>query len=333
MGVHCAVRFLAVAAILVTVASPPTGAQGPGAAPGKPSVSGWTPPRTPWGDPDLQGTYTNKDESGIPMEKPDGLATRNTEQLEDSEFAEIVKQRNQQTADRAPLAGGVTGAGPTHWYENYNARNSRLFLLVDPPDGRIPPETADAKRRAQARADARRGRGEADSWQDRSLYDRCISLSVPGSMTPKIYGNSYEIVQSPGYVAIRYEMVHETRVIPLDRRPHVSNVIRGYMGDARGWFDGNTLVVETINFHPAVNNRGASEKLRLIERFTPAGPQGMEWSVTYDDANTWARPWTFAMRLTRDETQAIFEYACHEGNYGLRNILSAARAEEKSAGK
>jgi hypothetical protein len=333
MGEHSVIRSVAIAALLVLVASSLTGAQSPGAAPGKPSVANWTPPRTPWGDPDLQGTYTNKDESGIPMEKPDGLTSRNTDQLEDGEFAEIVRQRNQQTAERAPLAGGVTGAGPTHWYENYNAKNSRLYLLVDPPGGKIPPETEDAKRRAQARADARRGRGEADSWTDRSLYDRCISLSVPGSMTPKIYGNSYEIVQSPGYVAIRYEMVHETRVIPLDRRPHVPNVIRGYMGDARGWFDGSTLVVESTNFHPNVNNRGASESLRLVERFTPAGPNAVEWSVTYDDAKTWTAPWTFAMRLTRDDTQAIFEYACHEGNYGLRNILSAARAEEKAAGK
>jgi len=333
MGVHCATRSLVMAAVLVVAASSLTGAQSTGPAKGKSSATAFTAPRTPWGDPDLQGTYTNKDESGIPMEKPDGLSTRNNDQLEDSEFAEIVRQRNQQTAERAPLAGGVTGAGPTHWYENYNAKNSRLFLVVDPPDGKIPPETADAKRRAQARADARRGRGEADSWEDRSLYDRCISLSVPGSMTPKIYGNSYEIVQSPGYVAIRYEMVHETRVIPLDRRPHVGDVIRGYMGDARGWFDGNALVVETTNFNPNVNNRGASDSLRLVERFTPVGPNTVEWSVTYDDAKTWTKPWTFEMRLTRDDTQAIFEYACHEGNYGLRNILSAARAEERAAGK
>ena len=333
MGVHCATRSLVMAAVLVVAASSLTGAQSTGTAKGKSSAPAFTAPRTPWGDPDLQGTYTNKDESGIPMEKPDGLSTRNNDQLEDSEFAEIVRQRNQQTAERAPLAGGVTGAGPTHWYENYNAKNSRLFLVVDPPDGKIPPETADAKRRAQARADARRGRGEADSWEDRSLYDRCISLSVPGSMTPKIYGNSYEIVQSPGYVAIRYEMVHETRVIPLDRRAHVGDVIRGYMGDARGWFDGNTLVVETTNFNPNVNNRGASDSLRLVERFTPVGPNTVEWSVTYNDAKTWTKPWTFEMRLTRDDTQAIFEYACHEGNYGLRNILSAARAEERAAGK
>jgi hypothetical protein len=148
-------------------------------------------------------------------------------------------------------------------------------------------------------------------------------------MTPKIYGNSYEIYQAPDYVAIRYEMVHETRIIPLDGRPHVGPSIRQYMGDARGRWEGNTLVVETTNFHPNVNNRGATDQLRLIERFTPVAPDKVEWSVTYDDPKTWTKPWTFAMRLTKDASQQIFEYACHEGNYGLRNILSAARAEEK----
>jgi hypothetical protein len=266
------------------------------------------------------------------MEKPDGLRAKGSEEVEDSEFAEIVKERNKQIVERAPLAGGVTGAGPTHWYENYDARNSRLWLVVDPPDGKIPTETEGAKARAAARneARARSGRGPADSWEDRSLYDRCISLSVPGSMTPKIYGNSYEIYQAPDYVAIRYEMVHETRIIPLDGRPHVGSAIRQYMGDGRGRWEGNTLVVETTNFHPNVNNRGATEQLRLIERFTAISPEKVEWSVTYDDPKTWTKPWTFAMRLTKDSSQQIFEYACHEGNYGLRNILSAARSEEKA---
>ncbi len=329
-------RFLAGSIAVLALASIPVFGQQTNRAPASRAATAkdWTPPRTPWGHPDLQGIYTNKDESGIPMEKPDGLATKGTEEVEDSEFAEIVRERNKQIVERAPLAGGITGAGPTHWYENYDAKNSRLWLLVDPPGGKIPAETDEAKARAAARADARArsGRGPADSWEDRSLYDRCISLSVPGSMTPKIYGNSYEIYQAPDYVAIRYEMVHETRIIPLDGRPHVSPAIRQYMGDARGRWEGNTLVVETTNFHPNVNNRGATDQLKLIERFTAVSPDKVEWSVTYDDAKTWTKPWTFAMRLTKDPSQQIFEYACHEGNYGLRNILSAARAEEK-AGK
>ena len=147
-------------------------------------------------------------------------------------------------------------------------------------------------------------------------------------MTPAIYGNSYQIHQGPGSVAIRYEMIHETRLIPLDGRPHVGQTLKTYMGDARGHFEGTTLVVETTNFDARTAYRGASERLRLVERFKPVAPDKVEWSVTSDDAATWTRPWTFAMYLTKDPTQSPFEYACHEGNYGLHNILSAARAEE-----
>jgi hypothetical protein len=157
-------------------------------------------------------------------------------------------------------------------------------------------------------------------------------------MMPTIYGNSYQVVQAPGYVAIRYEMIHETRIIPLDRRPHVGDGIRTYMGDARGHWDGTTLVVETTNFNGknaadlagyGSPDRGATANLRVVERFKPVGPNAIEWSVTLEDAATWPRPWTFGMHLTKDDTQPVFEYACHEGNYGLTGILSAARAEER----
>jgi hypothetical protein len=291
-------------------------------------------PRTPWGDPDLQGIYTNSNESGIAMERPAEFAGKRLDEVTSADMERLIARRAEQARKTAQTIGGATdndtGAGPTHWYENYDARNSRLWLIVDPASGKIPAETDDAKRRAAAReaARAKSGRGPADSWTDRSLYDRCITLSVPGSMTPKIYGNSYEIVQTPDSVAIRYEMIHETRIVPLDGRPALNPAIKQYMGDARGHWEGNTLVVESTNYHPAVNNRGATEGLRLIERFRPVAPDKLEWSVTYDDAKTWTRPWTWAMNLTKDSTQAIFEYGCHEGNYGLRNILSAARAEE-----
>ena len=150
---------------------------------------------------------------------------------------------------------------------------------------------------------------------------------------PAIYGSSYEIVQAPNFVAIVYEMVHETRVIPLDGQPHVGKGVPSYMGDARGRWEGETLVVETTNFKDQIAYRNANgEALRLIERFTPIGPNSVEWAVTVDDPTTWSKPWAFAMNLTKkDATQRPFEYACHEGNYGLRNILSAARAEEKAA--
>jgi hypothetical protein len=220
-----------------------------------------------------------------------------------------------------------------HWFENYFAANSRAWLVSDPPDGHVPPLTDEAKQRAAALQEAHKGRGPADSYVDRSLYDRCITRGIPGSMMPAIYGNSYQIAQSPGAVTITYEMVHDTHVIPLDGRPHVDGSIRQYLGDARGHWEGNTLVVETTNFTDKTPYRGSSQYLKLVERFTPLGPDTLEWSVTFDDPHTWARPWTFTMNLTHDEAQPPFEYACHEGNYGLRNVLSAARAEEAAQQK
>ena len=304
------------------------------AAAGSGKTAPYTPPKTPWGDPDLQGTYTNKDENGIPMERPGQFAGKNVDDVDDSEFAEIVRERQQRAlASAAGIGGADTGAGPVHWYEHYDAQNSRAWLITDPPDGRIPALTPAGQKAAEARAMARKtsGRGPADSWEDRSLYDRCITRGVPGSMMPAIYGNSYHIAQSPGAVTITYEMIHDTRVIPLDGRPHLSPAIRQYLGDARGHWEGNTLVVETTNFNGLVPYRGSSEHLKLVERFTPLGPDTLEWSVTLDDPHTWERPWTFAMNLVHDESQPLFEYACHEGNYGLANILSAARAEEAAA--
>jgi len=149
---------------------------------------------------------------------------------------------------------------------------------------------------------------------------------------PAIYGNSYQILQGPGYVAIKYEMVNETRIIPLGTRPHVGQNIREYLGDARGHFEGDTLVVETTNFTDKTAYRGSSKDLKLIEHFKPIGPNTVEWSVTFDDPHTWTRPWTFAMDLTKvPDAQGPFEYACHEGNYGMHNMLTAARAEERAA--
>jgi hypothetical protein len=286
--------------------------------------------RTPWGDPDLQGAYTNSDESLIPMERPDALSGKALSEVTPEELAKLNEQRNENRIEADKQRWELRS--PLHWFENHNPKNSRAWLVVDPPDGKVPPQTAEAKARATARAQARKGRGEADSYEDRSLYDRCITRGLPGSMMPAIYGNSYEIVQGPGFVAIQYEMVNELRVIPLDGRPHISAAIRNYMGDARGHFEGDTLVVETTNFTDKVPYRGSSQNLKLIERFTPRAPGVVEWSVTFDDPATWTRPWTFAMNLTKT-TERPFEYACHEGNYAMRNILSIAREEEKASGK
>jgi len=281
--------------------------------------------RTPWGDPDLQGAYTNSDESLIPMERPDSLAGKSLNDINAAELEKLNEERNEARIEADKQRWELRS--PLHWFENHNPKNSRAWLVVDPPDGKIPAQTDAAKARAAARAQARRGRGDADSYEDRSLYDRCITRGLPGSMMPAIYGNSYEIVQGPGFVAIQYEMVNELRVIPLDGRPHVGSAIRNYMGDARGHFEGDTLVVETTNFTDKVPYRGSSENLRLIERFTPRAPGVVEWSVTFDDPSTWARQWTLAMNLTQT-AERPFEYACHEGNYAMRNILGIARQEE-----
>jgi hypothetical protein len=295
----------------------------------------YVPSKTPWGDPDLQGTYTNKDENGIPMERPNQFAGKSADDVDDSEFAEIVRERQQRAlASAAGIGGADTGAGPVHWYEHYDAKNSRAWLIIDPADGRIPGLTTSGQKAADARAVARKtsGRGPADSWEDRSLYDRCITRGVPGSMMPAIYGNAYDITQAPGIVAIRYEMIHETRVIPLDDSPRPPKSITSYMGSARGHWEGNTLVVVTKNFNERGAFRNANpETYTLTERFTPTGPNKVLWAVTIEDASTWVKPWTYEMNLTKDASLPLFEYGCHEGNYGLRNILSAARAEEKAA--
>ena len=296
----------------------------------------WKPARTAWGDPDVSGVYTNSDESGIPFERPAEFEGRRLEDITPAELAKLQQTRRDATIENAVRLSDMPNP-QLFWWETLNAKNSRAWLVTDPADGKIPPQTPDAVARAAARAEARRrlGHGPADSYEDRSLYDQCISRGLPGSMMPAIYGSSYEIVQGPGYVGIIYEMIHETRVIPLDGRPHVGPSIRTYMGDARGHWEGETLVVETTNFKDQIAYRGSDGgTLRLIERFKPVGPNTVQWSVTANDPSTWARPWTFAMDLTKkDQSQRPFEYACHEGNYGLRNILSAARAEEKAAAK
>ena len=288
-------------------------------------------PRTPWGDPQVAGVYSSSDESGVPFERPSEFDGRTLADITPAELAELTRQRQQQTVQRAPTLSEFPGAtSPMHWFEFYNAANSHAWLVSDPPDGHVPASTPEANARNGALTAARQARGPADAAEDRSLWDRCITRGIPGSMLPTLYGNSYEFHQGPGYVAIRYEMVNETRIVPLDgARPHVGGRIREYLGDARGHFEGATLVVETTNFTDKTAYRGAGPSLKMIERFTPVSPVAMEWAVTFEDAHTWARPWTFTMWLTKtDDSQRPFEYACHEGNYGLRNILSSARADD-----
>jgi hypothetical protein len=286
--------------------------------------------RTPWGDPDLQGNYTNLYENGTPLERPDEFAGRTLEQVKGDELARLKQAVQDRTINN--FEGPIHA--PNNWWQDALdlKRGSQAWLVIDPPDGKIPPMTPDGQKRVALRAEARRtsGRGPADSFEDRSLYDRCITRGLPGSMMPAIYGNSYRIVQGPGYVAIQYEMIHETRVIPVDPAPHVGKRIHMDMGDGRGHWEGDTLVVETTNFRERSAYRNASgDTLKLTERFTRIAPDKIKWSVTVDDSSTWTRPWTFSMPLTLNDKEPIQQYECHEGNYGLRNILSAARAEER----
>jgi hypothetical protein len=287
--------------------------------------------RTPWGDPDLQGNYTNLYENGTPLERPKEFEGRTLDDVKGEELARIKAATQERTINAFQ---GPIHAPDNWWQDALNLKKgSQAWLVVDPPDGKVPPLTPEAEKRIAASAEARRnlGHGPSDSWEDRSLYDRCLTRGLPGSMMPAIYGNSYQIVQGPGYVAIRYEMIHETRVIPLDSRTHVGRNIHLDMGDARGHWDGDTLVVETTNFKDRSVYRNANAAaLTLTERFTRIAPNRVKWSVTVDDPGTWTRAWTFAMPLTLNDGEPLMPYECHEGNYGLKNILSAARADEKA---
>jgi len=310
---------------------------------GVPATSqSYSPPRTPWGDPDLQGMWPGN--MGVPMQRPEELGERT--RLTDEEFARREAQAAAQAAadaERFVQPGGRGGlGGPSHWVER-GQPTRQTSLIVDPPDGRLPDLTPEAVRR---RDEARGGRGlpgawegEADSFEDLNIYYRCVTRGVLGSVIPVIYGNGNEIVQAPGHVVLRHEMIHETRVIPLDGRPHPDAAIRMYMGDSRGRWEGDTLVVETTNLtdRVAIGSNGAgypgdpgyhSEALRLTERFTRTGESTLEYEATVDDPQTWTGPWTLRIVLTRGDEPDLYEYACHEGNYAMRNILSAARADD-----
>jgi hypothetical protein len=290
----------------------------------------WTPPRTPWGDPDFRGVFSNGDEYTTPLERPDQFAGRRLEDIKGQELADVRRAQLRGVIDALP--GGRVRGPDAWWVENLNVeKGGQAWLVLDPPDGKIPALTPEGQRRAQAAGRVRSSfvGGPFDGPEDFSLLDRCISRSVPGSMIPVMYGNTYQITQTPGLVVITYEIIHEARIIPLDGRPHIGRAIHQHMGDARGHWEGNTLVVETTNFSDKAAYRGANAAaLRVVERFTRPAADRIAWTATIDDQTTWTKPWTLGMSLTADP-QPVLAYDCHEGNYGLKNILSAARAEEK----
>jgi hypothetical protein len=294
---------------------------------------GYKAPRTPWGDPDIQGSYTNLTEAGTPLEKPKEFEGRNLSDIKGDELKKIKREAAERTI-KAFL--GPTEAPDNWWQVAYTKieNGAQAWMIIDPPDGRVPPLTKEAQERQQAAAEARKRnrRGPADSYTDRSLYDRCITRGFPTSGMPTIYGNSSQIVQGPGYVAITYEMIHDTRLIPVVPANQLGQEIRSDMGYSRGHWEGDTLVVETTNFLGRSVFRNASpDRLKVVERFTPSSPTQLRWTVTIDDPTTWTKPWTFTMPLTMNPAEPMMPYECHEGNYGLKNILSAARAEERNA--
>jgi hypothetical protein len=287
----------------------------------------WEHPRTSWGDPNLEGVWSSDNNYAVPLERPPEFADK--EFLDGPEFEAALAQRAQRIHAVTDGAEGV-GAGPSHWYENLQSGSRRSSLIIDPKDGRLPPLTAAARERTAAQQAARAARGPADSYKDRSLWDRCITVGLPAMMFPTGYNNSVKILQTPGYVTITHEMIHDTRIIPLDGSPHLPTQIRNYLGDSRGHWEGDTLVIDVTNFRPETNYRGSRETLHLVERYRRIGDDRIEYTFTVDDPYTWERPWTAVIDLAQQESDQ-YEYACHEGNWGLANILKAARFEEARA--
>jgi hypothetical protein len=288
--------------------------------------------RTSWGDPDLQGVWDYR--TITPLERRPELGDRAF--YTDEEIAQLEGTAARRM-DRPPEE---TTPGLVHaeYLTDPGRRldeSRRTSLIVDPPNGRIPPLTAEAQRRqdearAAAAAQPARPGGRADSYTDRTMLERCITRGVAGALLPGLYNNNIRIVQAPGQVAIVHEMVHETRIVPLDGSPLGS--LRRYMGESRGHFEGDTLVIETRNFNGKVPFRGAGENLRLTERYTRVGPDEIDFRITFEDETQWTQPWTAAYSMRTAEGE-LYEYACHEGNYGLRNILENARHEERAAGR
>jgi hypothetical protein len=288
----------------------------------------FTLPRTSWGDPDLQGVWDYR--TITPLERRPELGDR--EFYTDEEIAQLesrAARRMDQPPDESTPANLVHAEYLTDPGRFLN-QSRRTSLIVDPQNGRLPPLTAAAQeRQAAARAAApTRAGGRADSYRDRTLLERCISRGVPGAILPGLYNNNIRISQSPGFVAIVHEMVHETRVVPLANGAFTG--MRGYMGESRGHWEGDTLVVETRNFNGRTAYRGAGENLVLTERYTRIGPEMIDFRLTFEDATQWAQPWTVAYFMRPSEGE-LYEYACHEGNYGLRNILENARDEERAS--
>ena len=305
----CAVAALVAAAALLLALPASLAAQAP---------AGFEPPRTPWGHPDLQGIWTSNAVMGVPAEQPKETLT--AEDIARRERNEAL--RNQQEPDRDVNIV---------WDEPETARSiQQPSLVLDPPNGRIP-ITAEMQQAVDDWGPTHYGIG-ISSWEDLDLWDRCITKGFPTVMAPMGYNNAYEIMQTPDYVLIRYEIIHDLRIIPLDGRPPLHDSVRQLWGDSRGRWEGNTLVVEVTNFsdttfgtqQPLGSYRGGGRDMKVVERFTLTDENTIDYRATLEDPRAFTAQWTLGIPLIRDDSYVIYEYACHEGNYGLAHILSAA---------
>jgi hypothetical protein len=306
-----------------------------------PAVAQAKVPRTAWGKPDLQGIWDFR--TITPLERPDNLAGKEflTEQ-EAAKLEKAVVDRNtfldNRPAESAPVGGNVDRRedGSPGFYNNFwldggtkTVGTRRTSLVIDPPDGKIPALTEAARRRTEDRR-AHLSEHPADSWLDLGAANRClVGFNAGPPLTPGGYNQNMQVFQTPDYVAVLTEMVHTVRIVPLDGRPRLSESIPEWSGDARGHWEGDTLVIETANFNPERGWRGSSMKMKLIERLTRVDADTLEYTYTVTDPETWTRPWTATIPLRRSDLP-LYEYACHEGNHSMQNILSGARAAEKA---
>jgi hypothetical protein len=321
---------VAVGALFVTLASDPVAGQS------KPAAKTYTAPRMPWGHPSLEGAWKN--DTSTPLERPSELGDKAVLTDEEAEQLTEKQQANRENRDSREGLGtdrDVARAYNAHWYPVPGKAIERTSLISDPADGKVPELTAEGKKRAAAFGEGRQGPPAGP--EDRSLWERCLTRGVP--RLPGGYNNHFQIVQSADTVTILIEMIHEARIIPLDGRPHLSPGVRQWLGDSRGRWEKDTLVVDTTNFSDKTNFRGSGAGLHVVERFTRTSRDTINYEFTASDPSTWARPWTASFPLTslasavggvdQVTTPSVFEYACHEGNYGLYGQLSGARAQER----
>jgi hypothetical protein len=316
---------LAVLLTLAWVVSAHLHGQAPGAEQGSEESDTYVAPRTAWGDPDLQGQWNSQ--TSTPLERPrtGELAQKETltdEEAEDLEAAHIAR-------GDAPPAAGDPGTYNSFWFDRGKGLN-RTSLILDPPDGRVPAYTPEAAQRLAAERAERARRGPADTYADLPAWTRCITRGWNGIGSN--YSSNSQIFQSPGYVVILQELVHEPRIVPLDGRPRLPSGVQAWLGDSRGRWEGDTLVVETRNFEPRASYRGSSTALVLTERYTRTAPDTIDYRFTMHDPATYVQDWTVGRPMRREADKlTMFEYACHEGNIAMAGILAGARKEEKDA--